>query len=81
MLEKIRHLIKEKKKAGLITRHDPNFAMAYCDRLLLLKQGKIIEDVDMEKDSMEEIRNKLSLIYGDIELLKNGNEYLMGKRW
>lgn len=81
VLEKIRHLIKEKKKAGLITMHDPNFAMAYCDRLLLLKQGKIVSDIDMKKDSMEEIRSKLSLIYGDIELLKNGNEYLMGKRW
>lgn len=81
VLEKIRHMIKEKKKAGLITLHDPNFAMEYCDRLLLLKQGKIAADIDMAKDSMEEIRNKLSLIYGDITLLKNGNEYLMGKRW
>ena len=79
VLAKIRELIKEENKAGLITLHDPNFAMAYCDRLLLLRQGSIVEELDMRRAGTEEVRGKLSLIYGDIGLLQNGSSFLMGK--
>ncbi|MDD6045432.1 MAG: ABC transporter ATP-binding protein [Clostridia bacterium] len=79
VLAKIRELIKEENKAGLITLHDPNFAMAYCDRLLLLRQGSIVEELDMRRAGAEEVREKLSLIYGDIGLLQNGSSFLMGK--
>ncbi|NCB64263.1 MAG: ABC transporter ATP-binding protein, partial [Clostridia bacterium] len=37
LLGRMAELVREGGKAGLITLHDPNFAMAYCDRLLLLK--------------------------------------------
>lgn len=60
--------------------HDPNFAMEYCDRLFLLKQGEILAEIHMGRDSMEEIRGKLSLIYGEIELFQNGTGYLMSKK-
>ncbi len=80
VLGKIRHLIKENQKAGLITMHDPNFAMEYCDRLFLLKQGEIVAEIQMSSDSEDEICRKLSLIYGDIKLLKNGTGYLMGRK-
>lgn len=79
VLAKIRELIKEENKAGLITLHDPNFAMAYCDRLLLLRQGSIVEELDMRRAGADEVREKLSLIYGDIGLLQNGSSFLMGK--
>ncbi len=79
VLDKIRELIKEDKKAGLVTLHDPNFAMEYCDKLFLLKQGEVVAVVDMKQDNAEEIHQKLSLIYGDIELVPNGSGYLMGK--
>lgn len=80
VLEKIRDSIKSNQKAGLITLHDPNFAMEYCDRLFLLKQGEILAEIHMGRDSMEEIRGKLSLIYGEIELFQNGTGYLMSKK-
>ena len=64
----------------LFLRSDPNFAMEYCDRLFLLKDGKIVTQIHMKTDSKEKIKESLSMIYGEIELLKNGKEYLMGKR-
>ncbi len=79
VLSKIREAVKEEKKAGLITLHDPNFAMAYCDRLILLKSGKLVAEVDMRKASEQEIKEKLSYIYGKITLLSYGDGYLMGK--
>lgn len=79
VLSKIRELIKEEKRCGLVTLHDPNFAMAYCDRLLLLKDGRLVAEVDMRTAALEEVQQKLSLIYGRIELLPNRGSYLMGK--
>ena len=79
VLSKVHEVVKEEKKAGLITLHDPNFAMAYCDRLILLKKGNLMAEVDMRTASAEEVKEKLSIIYGDIELLQHGSSYLMGK--
>ena len=79
VLSKIREHIKEENKAGLITLHDPNFAMAYCDRLLLLKEGRLVGELDMRRAKADEVKKKLSLIYGDIELLQSGDSFLMGK--
>ena len=55
VLSKISELIKEENKAGLITLHDPNFAMAYCDRLFLLKQGNIVGELDMRAANRDEV--------------------------
>ncbi len=79
VLEKIRSVVKSEGKAGLITLHDPNFAMAYCDRLLLLKKGIVIAEADMRTAAEDEVREKLSMIYGKIELFSYTGGYLMGK--
>ena len=79
VLGKIRDLIKNENRAGLITLHDPNFAMAYCDRLLLLQNGIVGAELDMRTASADEVKQKLSLIYGDIELLPYQESYLMTK--
>ena len=80
VLEKIRTVVRDGNKAGLITMHDPNFAMEYCDRLIFAQRWKN-RYTDTYEDRFErKIKESLSMIYGEIELLKNGKEYLMGKR-
>ncbi|HHT21092.1 MAG TPA: ABC transporter ATP-binding protein [Tissierellia bacterium] len=76
----ITRLIREQQRAGLITMHDPNFAMAYCDRLLLLKHGDIIGQIEMNRDSHPLIQEKLSQIYGPIELIRHRDSYFMLQR-
>ncbi|MBV7276614.1 ABC transporter ATP-binding protein [Clostridium sp. PL3] len=77
VLSRIKNAVHEKKKAGLITLHDPNFALAFCDRLLLLKSGNIACDIELKAASNEEIRQGLSLIYGRIDLLEHKGKRLM----
>lgn len=79
ILEKIRDLIHQEQKAGLITLHDPNFAMAYCDRLFLLRDGRLAGELSMKAASSETIREELSKLYGSIELLESRSGYLMGR--
>ena len=64
---------------GLITLHDPNFAMAYCDRLFMLKQGNIVGELDMRAANRDEVQQKLSLIYGNIDIVENNGSFLMGR--
>lgn len=80
ILERIKQIIQTENKAGLITMHDPNFAMAYCDRIFLLKDKSIVEEIDMHQDSKEEVCQKLQKIYGDIVLVESESGYLMGKK-
>ena len=53
--------------------------LLYCDRLLLLKEGRLVGELDMRRAKADEVKKKLSLIYGDIELLQSGDSFLMGK--
>jgi iron complex transport system ATP-binding protein len=79
VLSKIRDVISAERKAGLIALHDPNFALAYCNRLILLHEGKVAGMIDLSNATQDEIEEKLALIYGKISLIRCGGSYLMGK--
>ena len=77
MLRLIRDSIHSQPRCGLITLHDPNFAMAYCDRLVLLHGGVIQAQITMASASAEELREQLSLLYGPVEVLSYGGRFFM----
>lgn len=80
MLARLKKLIHSEKKAGVITLHDPNFALAYCDRLVLLHDGVVIDQIRTDNASQEELRVCLSKIYGDIVLLQYNGRYVIVQR-
>lgn len=77
VLGKIREILHDQNRAGLITLHDPNFALAYCDRLLLMRDGHIITEVTMYSADRDTIENALCQIYGDIRVLEHPGGYAM----
>lgn len=77
MLAQVRSLIHQNKKVGVITLHDPNYALAYCDRVLMLKEGKIAAKLELATADKEEIRRCLSIIYGDITVVEHEGRYMM----
>lgn len=77
VLGKIREILHDQNRAGLITLHDPNFALAYCDRLLLMRDGHIITEVTMHSADRDTIENALCQIYGDIRVLEHPGGYAM----
>ena len=42
IMDVIRAVTRRKQLATLITLHDPNLAARYCDRMILLKQGRVL---------------------------------------
>lgn len=42
LLERLRHLVKERGIAALASIHDLNLALQFCDRIVMLKDGSIV---------------------------------------
>lgn len=57
-------------RAALVTLHDPQLALNCCDRLLLLRDGCLLDALEPQRDSLEDMERKLSLVYGDLTLLR-----------
>ena len=77
VLGKIREVLHGQNRAGLITLHDPNFALAYCDSVILMHEGKIIQRLTLKDATRAEIQDALSKIYGSIQILEYDHGYVM----
>ena len=45
----------------------------------MLKQGNIVGELDMHAANRDEVQQKLSLIYGNIDIVENNGSFLMGR--
>lgn len=72
ILDRVRTLIKTQSKIGLAALHDPNAAFFFCDRILIMKDGKIIHDISRSDFSDYSLLERfLSDIYGNVRILDN----------
>ena len=55
-------------KAALVTLHDPQLALEYCSRLVLLKDGVCTAILHPDTDSLPDMEAALSEVYGLIRL-------------
>jgi len=76
-LDRIRGLLHSEGKAGILAVHDPNLALSYCDRLILIHGGKIISDIRLSTADADTIKTSLSAIYGNITLIKHNEKYIV----
>lgn len=79
VLSKIREVVKKENKAGLITLHDPNMALNYCDRIIILNEGKKFADFYTNKVDEKILKDTFEQIYGNIEVIKHNGKYLIIK--
>ncbi|MEN6390066.1 MAG: ABC transporter ATP-binding protein [Syntrophomonas sp.] len=43
MMELMKEVVKERGVTALVTLHDPNLALYYCDEIIMLKDGRVVE--------------------------------------
>jgi len=67
-LSKIRDLVHKENKACIVTLHDPNLALKYCDKLVLLDKGRIVSSLIITDASKDEINDCLKIIYGELSM-------------
>lgn len=71
LLKKVKETVYNKEKAALICLHDPMCALEFCDRLLIISDGKICESINPKEDREEKISKALRTIYGNIEVFRH----------
>lgn len=79
VLSKIRQVVKNEKKAGLITMHDPNMALSYCDKIIIMKDNKKFADFYTADVDHEFLRKIFKEVYGKIDILEYKGKYLILK--
>ena len=77
VLKKIASVLKTQQKSGILCLHDANFALKYCNRLLLLKEGCVVADVCPKIDSQDVLQKSLRLVYEGVTLLRHGDDFMM----
>lgn len=66
----LHRLVREEKKAGVLVLHDPEAALRWCDRLLILNEGVLLRDVNVSLAG-EQLQEVLQILYPDIQVRKN----------
>ena len=76
LLQMVSGKIKKYQGGMLITLHDVNLALSYCDSIYLMKEGKLAGVMNPKSDLVEEMEEKLSGLYGRVRLIDyaNGHE-------
>lgn len=69
IMEKIAGMVKGYAKAGILSLHDPALAMTFCDKMILLKEGRCIGQLRPRIDGIPEMEAALRQIYGPVSLI------------
>ncbi len=67
----IHHWVTSKQKGALIVLHDPILALKYCDVIMLMSEGRMIEKINMHDDNCQVIEKKLHRLYPNILIRKD----------
>ena len=80
MLDMIRDWTAKAQGGAVITLHDPVLALNYCDALMVLKNGEILDILAPKEDPLEKMEQVLNQVYGQVSLqwckTRSGKEVL-----
>lgn len=68
MLQLLRSWIERTNGGAIVTLHDPMLALNCCGKLLVLKDGEILDILSPKQDPMEKMEQALSRVYGPVSL-------------
>ena len=66
IMETVRNRVNGSRKTAVISLHDMNLALNYCDRILLLKEGRLLSVLEPQHENECEIERKLSGLFGEV---------------
>lgn len=68
MLDAVKKATAQRPCSALVTLHDPQLALNVCTRILLIKSGCIISEIEPGKSGISEIEQQLTKIYGPLSV-------------
>ena len=70
ILNILKEITEKEKKAGILCIHDPAVALEFCQQIVVMKDGEIIDILHPQIDSLEKMEKTLRIIYGNVTLNK-----------
>lgn len=78
---KLLRLIKDRVKSdalmALVAIHDINIALNLCDRILLLKDGQLVDTINVKEDNADRITRALQELYACVNVKKIDDRLVM----
>ena len=74
----LRRLAEEKKLGALLVLHDPQLALTYCDKVYLLKEGKICARIEKGEASADAVERSLRQVFSGIKVYEREGELFLG---
>ena len=73
ILSLLRSWVLTKNSSAIVTLHDPALALNFCDKLLLLADGGVLDIIEPKTDPLDKTERMLSMVYGNISLQRCAN--------
>ena len=73
VLALLRSWVASQKSSAIVTLHDPALALNFCDKLLLLSDGCVLDMIEPKVDPLDKMEQMLSMVYGSISLQRCQN--------
>ena len=73
MLSLLRSWVASRERSAIVTLHDPALALNFCDKLLLLSDGGVLDIIAPKSDSLDKMEQVLRKVYGPISLQRCHN--------
>lgn len=73
----IKDILEKKDKIGIVTLHDPNFALRYCDKIIIINEGKIYSEFSIKDIGIKYLIDTFSKIYGEIDIVSHKDKYVI----
>lgn len=77
VLDNIRSILNKENKIGIISLHDPNLALRYCDKIIIIDEGEIYAEFSTGDIDVDFLTDIFSNLYGEISVVEYGGNYLI----
>lgn len=77
MLHHLSALAKDTGCIILLCTHDPSIALEYADSILFMKQGRIVENIDLHSCTFSALENVFSQLYSNSQLISHQGKFFI----
>ncbi|NLY35849.1 MAG: ABC transporter ATP-binding protein [Tissierellia bacterium] len=77
VLSNIKKILEKQNKIGVITLHDPNLALNYCDKIMIIDEGKLYVEFLTKDISENLLMDIFSKMYGEIGVVRHKDKFVI----
>lgn len=77
VLNNIKNILEKENKVGIITLHDPNLALSYCDRIIIIDQKNIYADFLTQNIDVKFLSKIFKSLYGEVSIVKHKEKFVI----